>query len=103
MTEKLARWRREAPRWLAALTDVLARCGKADVVVPYVQVALAFPSVEPNSVSFEYPLIELPRLRDWASRHGWKVRSAPEMAPKDSASHPPVRFTKHDPVTEKYT
>lgn len=95
MTEKLERWRSNAPRWISALERGLNQRGENDLVVPYEQVALAFPSPEPNPLSFDSPLIEHNQLNQWASTQGWQIRSAPEMAPEGSdVSHPPVRFTK---------
>jgi hypothetical protein len=68
--------------------------GGDDVVVPYGQVALAFPSSEPNPLSFDSPLIDHGQLRQWALSEGWLVRPAPEMAAEESNGNPPVRFTK---------
>lgn len=94
MAENFENWQKEAPRWISALADALTKHGEDDVVVPYGQVALAFPSSEPNPLSFDSPLIDHGQLRQWALTLGWKIRPAPEMAAKGSNGHPPVRFSK---------
>lgn len=68
--------------------------GGNDVVAPYENVALAFPSKDPSPHSFDYPLIDRERLIHWAESKGWKVEMAPEMASDDGKHSPPVRFTK---------
>lgn len=94
MTRDFATWQSHSPRWISALEDRLATHGGNDVVVAYEQIAMAFPSGEPNPHSFDSPLIDQDLLRQWALAQGWKIRFAPEMAPQGSSGHPPVRFTR---------
>lgn len=86
--ERLAR----AAEWRAALGRALVTHGGADVVVPYSQVSCAFPSSQPNSRSFEVPLIDSAALKEWAGSNGWAVELTPEMEASDG--YPPVRFTR---------
>lgn len=94
MTERFENWRNNAPKWVSALAGALNDYAGNDVVVPYGQVALAFPSSEPNPSSFDNPLIDHHQLRKWASSQGWQVRRAPEMAAEENTETPPVRFTR---------
>ena len=94
MAERFEIWRGNAPKWVSALERALNVHGGDDVVVPYGQVALAFPSSEPNPLSFNNPLIEYDQLRQWALSQGWQVRPAPEMAAEEGTGYPPVRFTR---------
>lgn len=87
---------RGALQWLPELDRRLHTEQRDDVVVPYEQVALAFPAQEPNPRSFDIPLIDQHRLRAWASARGWMVRFATDMVAQGETRNPPVRFTRQD-------
>jgi hypothetical protein len=94
MNKHYDEWEKDSPRWQIELEKKLTEHGGTDVVTHYKTVALAFPSRIPHSSTFDYPRIDEPALRAWASARGWEVQTAPEMEPgKDSAS-PPIRFKK---------
>ena len=84
-----------ASSWLEALERGLGSHGGNDLIVPYAEVAMAFPSAEPNPLSFEAPLIDREKLRAWAEMHGWVVKPAPEARPQGDTGHPPVRFVRN--------
>lgn len=94
MIDKLTNWRQGSASWMLELGRALEVYGKNDVVVPYIQVALAFPSSDPNSLTFNSPKIDLDQLEHWASARDWQVRSATEMASIEETDYPPVRFTR---------
>lgn len=84
----------EALRNREALVAALLKHGGTDMVVNYYDVARAFPSLQPNSLSFEAPLINFSRLRQWADESPWEVKMAPEVAAAGIVDRPPIRFTK---------
>lgn len=94
MNTKYDDWRDDAARWLSAMDEALVNQTGDDVVIPYEQVALAFPSQRPNPKSFDYPLIEHEQLVAWASARNWQVRPATEMSVPDEIGYLPVRFTR---------
>ena len=81
-------------KWQIELERAIDSHGGNDVVVPYRQVALAFPSTQPNPRSFHDRLVDQDRLKKWAATRRWQVKLAPEMAQPDSDDLPPVRFIK---------
>ena len=85
---------RDAQKWQVELERAILAHGGDDIVVPYDQVARAFPSTQPNSHSFHEPLLNHDQLKQWAAAAKWQVRPAPEMAPPGNDDQPPVRFTK---------
>jgi hypothetical protein len=80
----------QAPAWRSELEAKLTAHGGSDLVVPYSQVARAFPSREPNPKSFQIPLIDPKELQQWAELKGWHVQLTHDMEASDG--HPPVRF-----------
>ena len=88
------RWKVDAPRWRAAVTDALSRHQGNDLVVPYQQVASAFPASEPNPHFFDEPLIDRDALLAWAQANGWDVSTAPELAQDIHSPMPPIRFRR---------
>ena len=88
------RWKKNAPKWEKALNESLCNSKDKDIVTQYSNVALAFPSTQPNSYSFDYPTIDEVVMFEWAAANGWQVRMAPEMSPNEDGHNPPVRFTK---------
>lgn len=81
-----------APSWRDELEAKLMAHGGDDLVAPYSQVALGFPSNQPNPRSFETPLIDSQQLQDWASTRGWHAQLTQDMEASDG--YPPVHFTK---------
>ena len=80
MNEQYGEWEKNSPQWRDRLDKALQKNGGTDIVTQYTNVALAFPSSDPNPHSFDYPSIDARRLRQWAELKGWKVQLAPEMA-----------------------
>ena len=81
-------------KWRVELERAILAHGSNDVVVAYRQVALAFPSTQPNPRSFHDPLIDQDRLKKWAATLKWQVKLAPEMSDPDRDDLPLVRFIK---------
>jgi len=94
MNEQYGEWEKNSPQWRDRLDKALQKNGGTDIVTQYTNVALAFPSSDPDPHSFDYPSIDARRLRQWAELKGWKVQLAPEMAADEDKDQPPVRFTK---------
>jgi len=68
---------------------LLSTCGN-DFVVPYTQIARAFPSSEPNPRSFDDPLIDREAIQIWAKDIGFYVQIAHEIRAADNYN--PVRL-----------
>jgi len=94
MNEQYDEWEKDAPRWQTELENKLNEHGGTDVVTHYKSVALAFPSRTPHPSTFDYPSIDESSLLAWASDRGWKVQTAPEVAPGKDSTSPPIRFTQ---------
>ena len=94
MNERLKDWKNDAPRWCSAIENKLAVHVGDDAVIPYEKIALAFPSPDPNLLSFDSPLIDHDQLKQWALARGWDVRLASEIKAEGDDRHPPVHFTK---------
>lgn len=81
----------DAPRWQLALSGALSAQDADDLVVPYEDVARAFPDRNPHPDSFDIPLIDGPQLRAWAEGKDWQVGLATECG---RPGFPAVRFTR---------
>ncbi|WP_156774618.1 hypothetical protein ACN2MM_02460 [Alkalilimnicola ehrlichii MLHE-1] len=84
----------ESSQWRDALEAELKATDKTDLVIPYGQIAKAFPSSNPHPRTFEHPMIDDVSLRNWGSERGWCIDLASEILPEGSDSLPPVRFYK---------
>ena len=80
--------------WREEIERALDAHGGNDVVIPYPDVARAFPSDDPNPNSFHDPLIDREEFKSWALQSGWLVRPAPDMSDPERPNEPPIRFTK---------
>lgn len=86
-------WLRNAAEQRSKLDRSLTDHGGSDVVVPYADVALAFPSCNPSPHTFDHPIIDFGWLKRWAESKDWQVGIAPEMNP-EREHHPLVHFTR---------
>lgn len=89
-------WKVEAPTWIAALERALKDRHTDDLLIPYAQVALAFPSSDPHPYTFEYPRIDDHAIRAWAEDNGWKIAFAAEKGAKGQEHSFPIRLTKKE-------
>lgn len=94
MDERYKTWIDNAPEQRDQLAIALDKHGGNDLMVPYAQVALAFPSSNPHEASFDHPMIEDNMLKHWASEHGWRVQLATGNTGEADKYSPPVRFTR---------
>lgn len=98
MNDNYNDWINKSQEWRDELERALENHGGNDVVVPYENVALAFPSNEPSPRSFDYPLIDQKRLISWAESKGWKVQPESGMADEEGSDRAKIRFTKNSPL-----
>lgn len=87
----------DSDEWKKSIENVLEKASMendADYVIPYSQVAKAFPSATPHPSTFHHSLIDYENLYAWASKRGWRVNVAHEILSSDSNSLSPVRFRK---------
>lgn len=82
----------ESRQWREALAQQLLNTNKTDLVIPYGQVAKAFPSSNPHPRNLDHSIIDDVALRKWGSERGWRIDLAPEVLHEGSDSLPPVRF-----------
>ena len=94
MNEQYEKWTKEAQKWRDELGRKLEEYSGSDVVVPYENVALAFPSNDPHPYSFDYPLINQHGLKQWAESKGYSVQLTKDMAFEEDRDTPLVRFTR---------
>jgi hypothetical protein len=87
----------EAQTWIAALERALRGRNSNDVLVPYAQAAMAFPSANPHPYTFDYPIIDGAAIKTWAESNGWNVSIAQEKAPMGQEHSFPIRLTKRSP------
>ena len=83
-----------AEDWREAIQKALNETKSDDVVIPYSEVVIAFPSTTPHPRKIEHPLIDDISLRKWAGDLGWRVDLAPEATPESENALPPVRFRR---------
>jgi len=81
--------------WKDSLAKALDDTDKNDLIIPYGQVAKAFPSLNAHQSTFDHSIIDDVALRNWGSDRGWQIDLAPEVLPEDSSALPPVRFRKN--------
>jgi len=86
-------WLKQAAERRSALGKGIENHESNDVLVPYPEIALAFPSNEPNPYSFDYPSIDQQSLLVWAEQNNLEARKAPEKTP-EGEMNPPIRFIK---------
>lgn len=86
-----------AEQWRLALEDGLAEFDGDDALVDYADVAAAFPSGEPHSLSFDLMRIDDSALRSWAHDHGWDASLAPDVL-DEASGLPKVRFRRRAPA-----
>lgn len=72
----------------------LATTNLSDLVIPYRDIAVAFPSSKPHPETFDHNLIDDTFLKVWAEELGWSVMTAPEMHINQNTLQPPIRFQK---------
>lgn len=77
-----------------ALLQSIERYGGKDIIIPYWDVAWAFPSIEPHPDSFEYKLIDEKSFLKWAEANNFTVSKVPAKAPEGAKHSPPIRFQK---------
>ena len=85
MTNKIA---------LVEFEKIINSQSSIDIVVPYSQVANAFPSDDPHPYSFDEKLIDKDKLFQWGKENGWEIKAAPELQESDSPFAFPVRLIK---------
>lgn len=81
----------DSPRWKLGLYKALSVQDADDVVVPFRDVARAFPAPDPHPESFDIPRVNEAGLRAWAMDKNWKVDFAAECG---EPGFPAVRFTR---------
>lgn len=74
------------------LLKAIEEHGGDDVIIPYRDIALLFPSSEPHPDSFEYKSIDEKSFLKWAKDNSFSVNKTPEQAPKGAENSPPIRF-----------
>lgn len=87
----------DSDEWKKSIEKVLEKASMendADYVIPYSQVAKAFPTATRHPSAFHHSLIDSENLDAWASKRGWRVNLAHEILSSDSNSLPLVRFCK---------
>lgn len=57
----------QSVKWRSAMEQAIASKESDDIVISYQEVAMAFPSLEPNPRSFDHPLIDHSQLSNWAA------------------------------------
>ena len=76
------------------LKQALADTEKTDLIIPYFQVAAAFPAASWHPRAFGQPTIDDLALKEWCEKLGWRVDLASELVSESSQTLPPVRFRK---------
>jgi len=94
MIDKHKRWIEESPRFRRELEQKLKSTEMNELLVPYKDVAFAFPFKGPNSRSFDVPSIDQDSFILWAAREGWDARLANEKTTEKTKNWPPVHFTR---------
>lgn len=80
--------------WRSDLEQKLADAKSSDLLIPYPQVAVAFPSSRPHPDTFDHNCIDDESLKAWTEERGWEVSTAPEKASDQNTLRPPIRFQK---------
>jgi hypothetical protein len=94
MNDKYEEWQHQSKERQLELEHILKQSKEKDIVILYSKVALAFPTNNPHNKTFDYPVIDEKRLKNWCEKQGWDVRTAPEMTPEAEHGSPLIRFTR---------
>ncbi len=80
--------------WFADFESKMTKETRTDILIPYYQLSLAFPSDHSVSDSLDIIAIDTHALEKWASGHRWSVRFAHEKADPKYKSTPPIHFSR---------
>jgi hypothetical protein len=86
----------EIQQWRDALQESLSSTKFTELIVPYEQIAHAFPTAQFHLRTFDHKMIDDVALKEWCKERGWRVQLAPELLPQESELPPPVLFKRID-------